>query len=261
MSRQNYYKSRKQRIREQIEETFILSLVHGERAIQPRLGGRKLLHMLAEEFKRNGVYIGRDRFFSLLSSNGLLIKHRAKSCRTTNSRHWFEVYNNLLKDACICGPCQAVVSDITYIRTDEGFMYLSLVMDAYSRAILGYDCSNSLEVEGCLRSITMALKHLRDSCGVIHHSDRGIQYCSTEYIKRLKLSGFRISMTEENHCYENSKAERLNGILKDEYGLSASFLSKSDARSAVAEAVMLYNYRRPHQRLGYRYPMEVHSAA
>jgi len=140
-------------------------------------------------------------------------------------------------------------------------MYLSLVMDAYSRAILGYDCSDSLEVEGCLRSITMALKHLRNSCGVIHHSDRGIQYCSTEYIKRLRLSGFRISMTEENHCYENGKAERLNGILKDEYGLGVRFLSKSDVRSAVAEAVMLYNYRRPHQGLGYRYPMEVHSAA
>jgi transposase InsO family protein len=261
MSRQNYYKLRKQRIKGQIEESFILSLVRGERAVQPRMGGRKLFNVLTEELKQNGVSIGRDRFFSVLSRNGLLIKRRARGCRTTNSRHWYDVYNNLLKDACVCGPCQAVVSDITYIRTDEGFMYLSLVMDAYSRAILGYDCSDTLEAEGALRSLSMATKQLKNSSGVIHHSDRGIQYCSTEYIRQLKIGGFRISMTETNHCYENSKAERLNGILKDEYGLGGRFLSKYDARRAVAEAVMLYNYRRPHQALGYRYPMEVHMAA
>ena len=173
----------------------------------------------------------------------------------------FRVYGNLLKDVCLSGPSEAVVSDITYIRTDEGFMYLSLIMDSYSRAIVGYDCSDSLEAEGALRSLSMASRHLTNGSGVIHHSDRGIQYCSAAYVEKLKRGGFRISMTEANHCYENSKAERLNGILKDEYGLGGRFLSKSDVRRAVREAVMLYNYRRPHQALGYRYPMEVHSAA
>jgi transposase InsO family protein len=261
MSRQNYYKSRRRRQCLEVNETFILSLVRRERAIQPRLGCRKLLHILRSEFEYGGISIGRDRFFNLLCRNNLLIKHRSRCPRTTNSRHWFGVYENLYKDICLTRPCQAVVSDITYIRTDEGFMFLSLIMDAYSRAIIGYDCSDSLEAEGSLRSLSMAIKNLKNSSGVIHHSDRGIQYCCNEYIKRLKRGQFRISMTEVNHCYENSKAERLNGILKGEYGLGCRFLSKSDASKAVDEAVSLYNYRRPHQELGYRCPMEVHLAA
>jgi transposase InsO family protein len=261
MTRQNYYKCRRYRRRIQIDESFIISVVRRERAVQPRLGSRKLLHILRSEFEHGGVSIGRDRFFRLLSRNGLLIKRRSKGCRTTNSRHFFGVYENLVKDFCLRGPCQVVVSDITYIRTDEGFMYLSLIMDAYSRAILGYDCSDSLEAEGALRSLSMASKHLKGISGVIHHSDRGIQYCCSAYVKRLKRGRFRISMTEVNHCYENGKAERLNGILKQEYGLGDSFLSKSDARRAVNEAVKLYNYRRPHQELGYRCPMEVQMAA
>ena len=230
MSRQNYYKHRRQRHKRHVDEAFILSLVRRERASQPRLGVRKLLHILRAEFELGGFSIGRDRFFSLLGREDLLIKRRARRCRTTDSRHWFRVYGNLLKDVCLCSPCQAIVSDITYIRTDEGFMYLSLIMDAYSRAIVGYDCSDSLEAEGALRSLTMASRWLKDCSGVIHHSDRGIQYCSRAYVEQLKRLGYRISMTEENHCYENSKAERLNGILKGEYGLGGRFLSKSDAR-------------------------------
>jgi transposase InsO family protein len=261
MSRQNYYKHRRQRQRRHVDETFILALVRRERACQPRLGARKLLHLLRAEFQRQGVSIGRDRFFSLLAREDLLIKRRSSPCRTTNSRHRFRVYGNLLKEACLGGPSEAVVSDITYLRTDEGFLYLSLVMDAYSRAILGYDCSDNLEVEGALRSLTMAWRRLGRVCGVIHHSDRGSQYCSHAYVRQLTRGGFRISMTEANHCYENSQAERLNGILKQEYGLGGRFLSKSDALGAVREAVSLYNYRRPHQALGYRCPMTVHWAA
>lgn len=261
MTRQNYYKCRRYRRSIQIDESFILSVVRRERAVQPRLGCRKLLHVLASEFGQGGVSIGRDRFFNLLSRNKLLIKRRSKCPRTTNSRHFFGVYGNLVKDFCLSGPSQVVVSDITYIRTDEGFMYLSLIMDAYSRAILGYDCSDSLEAEGALRSLSMAIKKLKNSSGVIHHSDRGIQYCCSRYVEKLKRWGFRISMTELNHCYENGKAERLNGILKEEYGLGDCFLSKTDARRAVSEAVKLYNFRRPHQKLGYRCPMEVHMAA
>ena len=261
MSRQNYYKSRRYRHRLRVDESLILSLVRRERAVQPRLGSRKLLHILGSEFESGGVSIGRDRFFNLLSRNKLLIKRRSKYPRTTNSRHCFGIYENLYKDICLKGPSQAVVSDITYIRTDEGFMYLSLIMDAYSRAILGYDCSDSLEAEGALRSLSMAMKKLKAGSGVIHHSDRGIQYCCSAYVKKLKRGGFRISMTEVNHCYENGKAERLNGILKQEYGLGIRFLSKTDARRAVKEAVKLYNFRRPHQKLGYRCPMEVHMAA
>ena len=175
--------------------------------------------------------------------------------------HRFLVYGNLLKESILTSPHQALVSDITYIRTDEGFMYLSLVMDAYSRAVVGYYCSDNLEGEGTLRSLSMALRGLPADSKTIHHSDRGSQYCNHAYVNKLQRKGVRVSMTEENHCYENSQAERLNGILKQEYGLGGCFRSKCDVGRAVREAVTLYNYRRPHQSLGYRCPMEVHLAA
>jgi putative transposase len=261
MSRQNYYKKRKIRRKREVDEEFILSLIRRERAVQPQLGVRKLYHMLRGEILSAGVCIGRDRLFGLLFRHGLLINRRRMYCRTTNSRHGFKVYRNLLRQAVLTGPCQAFVSDITYIRTDEGFMYLSLVMDAYSRAIVGYDCSDRLESDGALRSLSMALRCVRGGCEIIHHSDRGIQYCCSAYISKLRRHGLRISMTEENHCYEHSQAERLNGILKQEYGLGGNFRSKDEVRRLVREAVILYNYHRPHQSLGYRCPMEVHLAA
>jgi transposase InsO family protein len=217
--------------------------------------------VLREELRVAGVNMGRDRFFAVLGRNRLLIERRARRARTTNSVHGFAYYENLLKDVELTGARQAMVSDITYIRTDEGFMYLALVMDAYSRAIVGYDCSDSLETEGALHALSQALKGLSADGSVIHHSDRGIQYCCGRYVDKLKGHKIRISMTEENHCYENGRAERLNGILKGEYGLGGRFRRKADAVRAVAEAVRLYNWRRPHQALGYRCPMEVHSAA
>lgn len=261
MSRQNYYKQRSQRQRRQVDENLVLSLIRRERAVQPKLGARKLLHLLKCEMRSAGVYVGRDRLFGILGKNRLLIQRQRKGCRTTDSRHGFGVYGNLLKDAVLTSPHQALVSDITYIRTDEGFMYLSLVMDAYSRAVVGYDCSDSLEAEGTLRSLSMALRKLPSGSKTIHHSDRGSQYCCGAYIKKLRRRGLRISMTENNHCYENSQAERLNGILKQEYGLGGRFRNKSEVRRAVREAVKLYNCRRPHQSLGYQCPMEVHQAA
>lgn len=261
MSRQNYYKARRIRNRRQFDESLVLSLVRRERKIQSRLGCRKLLYLLRSEFSRAGVSIGRDRFFALLGQHKLLIRRRSRRCITTNSNHGFRVYKNLLKDLVLTAPNQALVSDITYIRTDEGFMYLALVMDAYSRAIVGYDCSDSLESQGALCALSMALRKLPANSCAIHHSDRGCQYCSKSYIKKLQRRGLSVSMTEENHCYENSQAERLNGILKHEYGLGDRFCSKSEALSCVTEAVKLYNYRRPHQALDYRCPFEVHQAA
>jgi transposase InsO family protein len=261
MSRQNYYKSRQLRKQRAVDEGLVLSLVRRERQLQPQLGGRKLWCRIGQEMTENGVKLGRDCFFGFLRRHELLILRKSRYCRTTDSRHGFGVYGNLLQDTAITGPRQAVVSDITYIRTDEGFMYVSLVMDAYSRMILGYDCSDRLESEGALRALRMALNQLPSATGVIHHSDRGCQYCCGTYVKLLGKHGFRISMTEKNHCYENSQAERLNGILKQEYGLGHGFLSKRQAQSSVTEAVWLYNHCRPHQALGYRYPREVHDAA
>lgn len=261
MSRQNYYKRRSGRQRRQVDEELVVSLVCRERAVQPRLGGRKLLHVLQADLCQAGVTIGRDRFFEILREQELLIERKVRSVRTTWSGHGMRTYGNLLKDAELSGPHQALVSDITYIRTDGGFLYLCLVMDAYSRAIVGFDCSDTLEAEGAMRSLSQALGQLPADARPIHHSDRGSQYCCLGYVAMLDEAQVRISMTVENHCYENAQAERLNGILKQEYGLGDGFRCKSHARAAVRQAVELYNWRRPHQALGYAFPMQVHRVA
>lgn len=261
MSRQNYYKRRQCRRRQEIDEELVLSLVRRERQLQPRLGARKLAERLSEELAAEDVQLGRDRLFGLLRRNGLLIERRRVGTRTTWSGHGWGVYENLVQDLELTAPHQVLVSDITYLRTQNGFLYLCLVMDSFSRAIVGWDCSDSLEAEGALRALSMSLKQLPSGGETIHHSDRGSQYCCQEYVSRLRAAAVRISMTQENHCYENSRAERLNGILKQEYGLGGTFGSKAEAQMAVAQAVLLYNHCRPHQSLGYRLPMQVHESA
>ena len=261
MSRQNYYKARKERKKKSIDEALIIELVEVERRLQPELGCRKVLELISPVLELVGIEIGRDRFFELMDKYDKLIKRKKRYVTTTNSRHSFKVYNNLLKDTELTGANQALVSDITYIRTNEGFMYLALVMDAYSRKIVGYDCSDSLEAEGCLRALSMAIKQLPKGSNAIHHSDRGCQYCCHRYIDKLQRNGLQISMTEENHCYENAKAERLNGILKYEYGLKETFKEKAHVYAAVRQAIELYNTRRPHVALKYGIPSIVHAAA
>lgn len=258
MSRQNYYKQRLVRVQLTVDERLVLELIHQERSRQPRLGGRKLLYMVTPELNHAEVKIGRDRFFALLRRHDLLIPRPRRGVRTTNSRHGFTVYPNTAKDMALTGPHQLLVSDITYIRTMDGFMYLALIMDAYSRKIVGYDSSDSLEMEGVLRALSMALKQLPEGSQTTHHSDRGIQYCCRAYIQKLQAVGLGISMTEENHCYENSQAERLNGILKQEYGLGETITTKAQVLPMVMEAVQLYNRYRPHTALGYKTPERVH---
>lgn len=258
MSRQNYYRQRQVREQWTVDEGLALDLIHQERSRQPQLGGRKLLCLITPELNQAGVAIGRDRFFALLRRHDLLIPRPSCGVRTTNSRHGFAVYPNTAKAMVLTGPHQLLASDMTYIRTLDGFMYVALIMDAYSRKIVGYDSSDSLEMEGVLRALSMALKQLPAGRHATHHSDRGIQYCCRAYIQKLQAAGLGISMTEENHCYENSRAERLNGILKQEYGLGETFATKALVAPAVAEAVQLYNHYRPHTALGYKTPQYVH---
>jgi len=209
-----------------------------------------------------GIHIGRDVFFSLLRNHGLLI-HRRKSRRprTTDSRHHFRRYPNCFKDVSLTGAHQAWVCDLTYVRTDEGFLYVSLISDAWSRKIVGYEGAESLEASGCVKALRMALRQLPSGMHPIHHSDRGIQYCCWEYVDCLESRQILISMTEEDHCYENAQAERLNGILKQEYGLSETFRNRDQAREILREAVALYNTRRPHISLTYQMPSQVHQSA
>jgi transposase InsO family protein len=261
MSRQNYYAARRLRQRRQIDEAMILELVRRERRIQPRLGGRKLLHLLRADLNEAGVSIGRDRFFELLAESGWLVVPKPGVPRTTNSRHSLPVFDNLLAGKVLYGPNEAWVSDLTYIRTEEGFMYAALITDAYSRKIVGSHIGDSLEAEGCLLALDQALEGLPAGKQPIHHSDRGCQYCCHEYVERLQARGLGISMTQVVHCYENAKAERVNGILKQEYELDRRFRTKAQARAAFEQAVWLYNHRRPHLKLGYRFPAEVHTEA
>lgn len=260
MSKQNFYKEKRVRQRQAIEEELVLDLVRAERRLQPMLGTRKLLVLIGAELAEADVAIGRDRMFELLREHRLLIDRRRRGCRTTDSRHGLRVWPNLLKDAVLSAPHQAWVSDLTYLRTWEGFLYLALVMDAWSRKIVGWHVGQTLEAIGCLEAARMALGQLPAGQKPIHHSDRGTQYCCGEYVELLEGGGLRISMTEQNHCYENAKAERLNGILKQEYGLGADFIRKTDVAPAVQQAVGLYNHRRPHARLGLRFPATVHGA-
>ena len=261
MSRQNYYAARRLRQRRQIDEAMILELVRRERRMQPRLGGRKLLHLLRAELDEAGVEVGRDRFFELLSESDLLVIPKPGAPRTTNSRHSLPVFGNLLAGKVLRAPHEVWVSDLTYIRTDEGFLYAALITDAYSRKIVGAHIGDSLEAEGCLHALDQALRALPAGTQPIHHSDRGCQYCCHEYVERLQARGLAISMTQVMHCYENAQAERVNGILKQEYELDRRFRTKAQARVAFEQAVWLYNHRRPHQRLNYRFPADVHEEA
>lgn len=258
MSRQNVYKGRKERIRRKADVGLIEELVKAERALQPRLGGKKLYFTLKPKLIENGVQIGRDRFFEVLGARGLLLDPLPKAPRTTNSRHSLPVFRNLVADMELSGPNQVWVSDITYIRTDDGFLYLSLITDAWSRKIVGYHAGDTLETEGCLNALERAVKELVGGLFPVHHSDRGCQYCSHVYTSRLREYGLCISMTEEMHCYENAKAERVNGILKQEYYLGGCFRTKEQAIEAVDQAVDLYNTRRPHMALNYKTPEAVH---
>jgi transposase InsO family protein len=261
MSRQNYYAARRLRRRREIDEALILGLVRLERQMQPRLGGRKLLHLLREDLEEARIQIGRDRFFELLAESDMLVVPKPGTPRTTNSRHSLPVFGNLLAGKVLYAPNEAWVSDLTYIRTDEGFLYASLITDAYSRKIVGAHIGDSLEAEGCRLALDQALKALPASKHPIHHSDRGSQYCCHEYVQQLQARGLPISMTQVMHCYENAQAERVNGILKQEYEMDRRFRTKVQARKAFEQAVWLYNHRRPHLKLSYRFPADVHGAA
>jgi putative transposase len=261
MSRQNYYARRRQRHRRQLDAELVVALVQAERRRHPRLGGRKLLFLLRAELTATGVRLGRDRFFALLRSQGLLVERKRVWPKTTNSRHGLPVFRNLVKDLEVTAPDQVWVSDLTYLRTEEGFLYAALITDQYSRKIVGRHLGDTLESIGCQQALAMALKSLPADRYPIHHSDRGCQYCCYDYVELLKRRGLSISMTEALHCYENALAERVNGILKQEYELDVTFRTKQQARYAFQQAVELYNQWRPHLSLDYRTPEEVHRRA
>jgi len=261
MSRQNFYKTRRSRQRRAVDVKLVRQVVESERALQPRIGGLKLHSMFKDKLAAEGVRLGRDRFFDVLREQDLLVQPLPKAPRTTDSRHSLPVFSNTVKDLELSRPNQVWVSDITYIRTRKDFAYLSLITDKYSRKVVGFHVGRTLSTKDTLEALKMAVTALPDGMSPIHHSDRGSQYCSHAYVGALKESGLGISMTEEDHCAENALAERMNGILKQEYSLNCEFRTIEQVRKAVKQAVWLYNTRRPHRSLKLRTPAQIHSAA
>jgi len=260
LQRDAWYKYQKRAKYRNSLKNKVIELVKEERKDQPRVGTRKLLEALNPSFEAAHIKVGRDTLFDILREHNMLVRRKKASCKTTNSYHRFHKYSNLVKDMEITAPNQVWVADITYIRTVKGFCYLALITDLFSRKIVGYNISDTLELTGCLGAFKRAQKTARPAAGLIHHSDRGIQYCSNQYVDELKKHKVRISMTEENHCYENAVAERVNGILKDEFYLDQCFFDTEKAKLATKSAIELYNNKRLHLSLGYKTPKMVFEA-
>lgn len=242
-----------------MQETLILKEVQTIRQEHKRMGTEKLLYKLNLFLKEHKIKYGRDKMYALLRAHDLLVRPRRTRPKTTNSNHMYRKYPNLIRNLELTRSNQLWVSDITYIRTRMGFVYLSLITDAYSKKIVGWCLWPSLESEGALNALKMALSKERLPKELIHHSDRGVQYCCYDYVNYLKGSNITISMTKNGDPYENAVAERVNGILKDEYDLCNLFEDYLETNEAVKRAVASYNTSRPHASCDYKTPCQAHT--
>lgn len=240
-------------------ELQVKGLVDQQRKLLSRLGGRKLHHQIRDSLQAREIKFGRDKLFELLRKHGMLILPQRRYVQTTMSKHWLRKYPNLVKDMVADRADQVWVSDITYLKTDEGNCYLNLVTDAYSRKIVGYAIADNMETRQMKQAFEMAVKgRLSKQLPLIHHSDRGLQYCSAEYVSIAHQHQIKMSMTENGDPYENALAERMNRTLKEEFGLGKILQSKLHAGLLVQEAIELYNNRRPHLSLNMKTPNMVH---
>jgi putative transposase len=257
-SRQAYYQGNREYEKQVLGSELIVQEVLRIRKSQKRIGGRKLLKTMQAFLDHHALDMGRDNLFDLLRENGLLVrKRRSKKPNTTFSRHWFKRYPNLIKGFVPHKPNRLWVSDITYIVIGDDFGYLSLITDAYSRKIVGFYLSKNLSASGCVKALEMALENNPNREKLIHHSDRGVQYCSAEYSGLLELEGISISMTQSGDPLENALAERVNGILKDEL-LESNYNSFEEAQKSVAAAIIIYNYQRLHLSIDMLTPEQAH---
>lgn len=257
-SRQAWYDSVRRKEEQQMEGVLVLSLVKEIRKDHKRMGTEKLQVKLEDGFKQHRIKMGRDKLHQLLDEHGMLVRVRKYKPRTTDSNHPYKRYKNLVRDIQLLSAGRLWVSDITYLRTEKGFVYLSLITDCYSHKIVGWCLWPNLESKGVLNALDMALAGNPGLSGLIHHSDRGIQYCCNDYVRVLEKHNIAISMTENGDPYENALAERVNGILKMEYGLNETFADYYDALEQVKIAVELYNNSRPHMSCDMLTPNEAH---
>jgi putative transposase len=258
-SRQAYYQQKTASEQGILQEELVIQEVLRLRSRQKKIGTRKLQLLLQPFLSAHHLQIGRDALFELLADHKLLIrKRRRRVPQTTFSGHWLRKHPNLIVGMPVLKPNVLWVSDITYITLKDDFAYLSLVTDAYSRLITGYHLSKNLLAEGCVKALKMALKQLPENNMLIHHSDRGSQYCSTEYVEQLQNKHIAISMTQHSDPRENAIAERVNGILKQEL-LEVSYSSFEQAREGIKSAINIYNHERPHSSVDMLTPFQAHS--
>lgn len=257
-SRQAFYKFVKHAEKEALQHDLILQEVLSIRKTQKRLGTRKLLFKMEGFMREHHIEIGRDAMFDLLATHKLLVRKRKRRVPvTTFSDHWMRKYPNLIVEFIPTAPNQLWVSDITYITLENDFAYLSLITDAYSRKIVGFYLSETLAADGCIKALQMALKNNPKLGRLIHHSDRGSQYCCVDYVGILDKHFIKISMTQSGDPLENAIAERVNGILKDEL-LEKIYSNYEQAKQAIAIAISIYNHQRPHSSIDMLTPVEAH---
>lgn len=256
-SPQAYHQQQKRVLQKQVNEDLIVQQIQLIRMHQPRCGGRKLFVMLQSCFEQQNIQIGRDAFFDILAKNKLLIRKTKRSVHTTNSKHHFHRFPNLAKDFEPMKAHELWVSDITYIPLKNRFAYLFLITDAYSRKIVGFHVSDDMKVSSAVVALKKALQQKPMETIVMHHSDRGIQYCSTEYVNLLQQNHALISMTQNGDPYENAIAERVNGILKTEL-ISDYYNNIEQAALNIGRAIIIYNHKRRHSSLNWQIPADVH---
>jgi transposase InsO family protein len=257
-SKQAYYQRLKFGYSEEDKTEILLQMIERERKIMPRLGGRKLLHRIQHKLPEE-LYLGRDALFDFLREHGLLIRKRRYRVKTTYSNHWLRKYPNLIKGFIPGKAHQLWVSDITYIETAEGNGYLNLITDAYSRKIIGWELGPTLQAKHTIKALQMAIKQLpKGTKDVLHHSDRGVQYCCDDYVKLLNKNKFQISMTESGDPRDNAIAERVNGILKDEWLNQMRFKTREEAWKELKGIILIYNHDRPHLSLDMNTPEYAH---
>ena len=257
-SRQAFYKQKKRQDKLLKEEVQVIECVNVVRRLLPRTGTKKLLPDVQPLLAEKGLKYGRDKIHNILKKNELTIKSRKKYTVTTDSKHQFRKYRNLVKNVELNWPEKVLVNDITYIRIKEKFAYLFLVTDAYSKKIMGWTINYTMKVKDGKKAIKMANKNRVFNGSVIHHSDRGIQYCTPSYIKYIIKKGMIPSMTQDAHVYENAIAERVNGILKSEFGIDRGFNSLKEARQIIERVIYIYNNHRRHMSLHNLTPNFVH---
>ena len=258
ISRQAIYKQKQRMDKEQEIRNQIVEFINAERRLHKYMGSIKLYGLTKLKVISSGIKCGRDKFIEIMREERLLVKKKKNYTKTTDSNHRYHKYPNLIKETEISRPEQVYVLDITYIHVDNEHMYLFLCTDAYSKRIMGYYLSEDMKVSSAEKALKMAIENSNNPNGIIHHSDRGLQYCHPNYTTYAENNGMIMSMTTKHDPYENAIAERVNGILKNEYGIGDGYPDTKTAKADVARVIWIYNNRRPHMSCGMLTPIQAH---